>query len=1256
MPDNIEQKLGLNAEQALAALDQLDAKFANFGDQLNSATRRMSSFNAQGTSTVSALRQIQTQAESTCASLSKLSSQQASLGSQKTSISSMLGVGKVTSEVQEKLNAARLGLSTSGTSAIDVLNSQVKSANASLSQMTQRTDSVTLSWQTFARVIQTQALIRGINLIRDSIQESSKAAIEFQKHIAEIAAINPERSFGQIAANVRELSDAFNQPLNRTLEAQYQTISDQFVSTADQANILTAANQLAKTGADDLSASAQLLTGALNAYGESSDMAGVRAAQFFEAVNVGRFRMSELGTALGRTQSLGHELGVSLEELQAALATITIGGVRANEASTQVRSTMSSLLKPSDALKVAYKKLGVESGESAVKTWGFQGALEQLFNSVGKNKAAMAQLFPNVRALAGVFRLASSGTEVYANNLDRISKIDQATLQKKFDLFKQTDAEKFTAELNKISNFFTVEFGTKLLQQFNRVVDAIGGANGLLGTLRVLTGDLPQDTALLLSFAGAALLLGKNAELASFKLNSMRGALTLLAGIEIAKIGGERIGEVINQLIDAPTKALTTQRDKELSVRKQLTDAAVREEDRKNTEIVKSLRQYLTEANKLYLQDAENLKSAMKIQEKVVNQAFDKILSARQKMTQELFSASEAAAAKAAEIPNTVAALQQGIADRGFQQKAERFDPSYQFKLYEERARQAADAASKLQKAAKDDNQQKLADAAWSRADAYAQMVQSTANSTGDLWQQRQATELLDQLDGKRITSLKQQEALQQKLSKELEARANQSQDHNDELERMRLTIEDKLKATTKDAGGDITFKGKEQFKQDLLDAQSQIDAFNAKLKEWGSEDFAKPFMGDSRAFESIKREAERALASISLKRIDAAPEAYAELADQLQASLDNLKLVAPVLVELETATGLELLQVGLDKLLDAYLEKLKKGSAEAIKQQANIANQLLNQDTYDTARKQFGESVTKAEARTSAGGYSEEKLASMTAERAKVAAFTAALDKARSSAKLTDAQFDKLKASLADIDWSKAYPGGAKTSQAAMANQLKVMAESLNSLKEIQKEAGPSAESGKSQGELNSINQQIESLQRKKEVQGEAAGQMERERNAALDGKSAIDGQFNSVSAGIDSVASLAAAWWGVAAAAQAAAQAAAAASMLGGGGGEATMASLGGMMSYFDRGGAARGTDTVPAMLTKGEFVVNAHASKQWYAQLVAMNAGVAPAYRNQGGTSVTIGDINVNGTSQPRETARQVFKDLNREIRRGVSALRN
>lgn len=107
--------------------------------------------------------------------------------------------------------------------------------------------------------------------------------------------------------------------------------------------------------------------------------------------------------------------------------------------------------------------------------------------------------------------------------------------------------------------------------------------------------------------------------------------------------------------------------------------------------------------------------------------------------------------------------------------------------------------------------------------------------------------------------------------------------------------------------------------------------------------------------------------------------------------------------------------------------------------------------------------------------------------------------------------------------------------------------------------------------------------------------------------------------------------------------------------GGGQTQGFADGGLVNYFAEGGfAPKGTDTIPAMLSPGEFVVNANATRQFYSQLVAINSGRSPIYRAEGGPTnhVTFsGDINVVENNNGQDTARQLMDQVRRELRRST-----
>jgi len=108
---------------------------------------------------------------------------------------------------------------------------------------------------------------------------------------------------------------------------------------------------------------------------------------------------------------------------------------------------------------------------------------------------------------------------------------------------------------------------------------------------------------------------------------------------------------------------------------------------------------------------------------------------------------------------------------------------------------------------------------------------------------------------------------------------------------------------------------------------------------------------------------------------------------------------------------------------------------------------------------------------------------------------------------------------------------------------------------------------------------------------------------------------------------------------------------------GGAALQKALGGRIDYRALGG--RGSDTIPTMLSRGEYVMNARSARQFFPQLHAMNAGQNPVYRQDGGTvnnnQVSVGDISINAPTKALG-AKDITDAINRGIRSGVARIRS
>lgn len=99
---------------------------------------------------------------------------------------------------------------------------------------------------------------------------------------------------------------------------------------------------------------------------------------------------------------------------------------------------------------------------------------------------------------------------------------------------------------------------------------------------------------------------------------------------------------------------------------------------------------------------------------------------------------------------------------------------------------------------------------------------------------------------------------------------------------------------------------------------------------------------------------------------------------------------------------------------------------------------------------------------------------------------------------------------------------------------------------------------------------------------------------------------------------------------------------------------------MRYMSAGGyvgfVPRGSDQVPAMLGRNEFVMNESAADKFAPLLRAMNAGTLPGSAARNSQVTNVGDINVSvsGGQTDHQTINNIAKGLRRGIRRGTISL--
>jgi TP901 family phage tail tape measure protein len=126
-----------------------------------------------------------------------------------------------------------------------------------------------------------------------------------------------------------------------------------------------ASSKAATAGLATTSEAAKGITAVLNSYGlQAADSAHVSDV-LFKTVERGVVSFPELSAVIGTTAALASPLGVSLEEVGAALSVMTRHGIDAENATTQLNAIMSSMLQPSVEAAALAKQLGIDWSSAA---------------------------------------------------------------------------------------------------------------------------------------------------------------------------------------------------------------------------------------------------------------------------------------------------------------------------------------------------------------------------------------------------------------------------------------------------------------------------------------------------------------------------------------------------------------------------------------------------------------------------------------------------------------------------------------------------------------------------------------------------------------------------------------------------------------------------------------------------------------------------------------------------------------------------
>lgn len=325
-----------------------------------------------------------------------------------------------------------LGVDTKGTLAAQVAISQLaKEVSARTAQMNASVDTFN------ARLTQLAGKLRSLGWLATTVftapilmlgKNMMKAASEFEYSLNKIVGLvgiarDQVDEWGahllqlgpKVAKTPTELADAFYFVTSAGLRSSYAMEALEWSAKG------------ATAGLGETKIVADLVTSAMNAYGWEILSAQKATDILVATVREGKAEAPALVSAMGMVLPIASEMGVSFDQVGAAMASMTRTGTNASMSAVQLRQILVSLLKPSKQAQDALAKMGTtaEALRNQIREEGLLEGLMTLKTLTEKyGDALMARVFGNVRALTGALDILGANLE---NNIGIFERMEETT-------------------------------------------------------------------------------------------------------------------------------------------------------------------------------------------------------------------------------------------------------------------------------------------------------------------------------------------------------------------------------------------------------------------------------------------------------------------------------------------------------------------------------------------------------------------------------------------------------------------------------------------------------------------------------------------------------------------------------------------------------------------------------------------------------------------------------------------------------------
>ena len=370
------------------------------------------------------------------------------------------------------------------------------------------------------------------------------AAADFATAKVKTLGVDADTLKPKLASLSNELSGQVSQL--DLLAASYDVASAGFGEVSELTDVLKASQLGATGGFSDLATVADATTSVINAYGLSSDQAAKLVDGFIQTQNDGKIVVDQYAQQIGRLAPIAAGAGVGIDELNAAISTVTATGVPVESTFAGLRQVIASIQKPTSEAAKAAEKLGIDFSATALKTKGLSGVLAEVVEKGGASEETLALLFGSVEARTAILPLLNDELVTFNKNLENQAEAQGTAAKAAFEA-----QNTIQGQLTRLGSAFTnlttegSEFGIVIRESLKVAavtVEALKSAFEIvLAPVRLLVGVVKQIGTVI----GEAL----GIEATNVLFNLEQGWINIKQAITDVTGKAEFIGKVIGQVI-----------------------------------------------------------------------------------------------------------------------------------------------------------------------------------------------------------------------------------------------------------------------------------------------------------------------------------------------------------------------------------------------------------------------------------------------------------------------------------------------------------------------------------------------------------------------------------------------------------------------------------------------------------------------------------------------------------------------------------